>query len=81
MYRRFGGSFGSAENRPFLLQFGSAEAVAESTESTTKCFVELKICENVIAVVELTYVAMFATLSAIRNTLYTIALHEKHLSG
>jgi len=65
MHQRFGRSFGSDEYQPFLHQFGSAEAVAESAELQT-FFIELKICETVIAVIELPCVATFT----LRNTLF-----------
>jgi len=64
MHRSLGRSFGFAEYRPFLLWFGLAEAVAISAESTAQVFIELKICETFIAVIELTCVANFATLFA-----------------
>jgi len=51
-----------------LLQFDSAEAVAE--------LIELKICETVTAVIELTCVATFATLSA---TLYLRSHSTKNI--
>jgi len=56
MHRRFG------RISQFLRQFGLAEAEAEL--ATNFFFIELKISENVIAVIELTCVATLETLSA-----------------
>jgi len=38
MHRRFGSSFGSAEYRPFLLQFGSAETAESTSNFITNSF-------------------------------------------
>jgi len=79
--RRFGRSFGLAEYRPFLLQFGrSSGQIGESTTTIFDWTEDLwnrhisnwvNVCCN-----------FCNTFSYVRrNTSFMIALHEKHLSG
>jgi len=63
MHRRFGRSLRLVRPHVDHFCFGSAEAVAKVTKSTTHktvvflIFIELKICEIVIELIEYTYVA------------------------